>query len=155
MLTLAVMPIGDSFHIDTFYKTFFMRHILWVNKLDDGDLGGEVNIFETFNKNISKMRCEQEVMDELKKVDDKGNILFKIAGRFLCMIELKSDESLRKMVFIDFKKDDIAANAVCHKLMEDSEDVAERFAVAYGHYKNLYDEGKESVELRVDNSAMN
>ena len=132
-----------------------MKVILWVNELDEDGIGGKANNFETFNKNVSKMRCEQEVIYELKRVDDKGNLIFKIAGRFFCMIEIKIDESLRKMIFIDFKKDDNVANALCHELMKDSEDVAERFAVAYGYYKKLYDEGKDSVELRLDISALN
>ena len=67
-----------------------MSIILWVNELPNKLLGRVFNM-ETFNKNAAKMKCTQEIIDAAKKLteEDEGTLVFKIVGRYFCMIEFK------------------------------------------------------------------
>lgn len=137
-----------------------MRHILWVNDLTS-DLLGRVYNIETFNKNVAKLKCKKELEDALNGLTEKGEgtFIYKIAGRYFCIIEVHFEESLRKMIFIDYqKRDDIAIGslAASHKPDEkNAKDVTERFFQAYSYYKEIYDEGYNDVELKVDTIALN
>lgn len=132
---------------------------LWVNKLNLTLLGNVFNI-ETFNKNIALMKCQKEVIDTLKGLKEgEGTLVFKIVGRYFCFIEVNYKEALRKMVFIDFQKRDeiaMAAFASSHKPTDiNAEQVRERFFQAYRYYKEIYDEGYNSVELKLDKIIFN
>lgn len=133
-----------------------MPIVLWVNLIDK-DIGGRVTNIETFNKNAALMRCEQEILDELKKAPKEAYLIFKIVGRYFCMIEVKEDEALRKMIFIDLRGDDSLAFPLFAEMMKKDEDkeTAKRFAQAVAYYKELYPEHKDAVVLRLDTSSVN
>lgn len=136
-----------------------MRHILWVNEIEQEFVGNVYNI-ETFNKNTAIMKCRKEVTDILKSLKkDEGTLVFKIVGRYFCFIEVNYEETLRKMVFVDFQKNDdwaMAAFSTTHKPTDkNANEVTERFFQAYRHYKEIYDEGYDTVELRLDKIIFN
>ncbi len=132
-----------------------MPIILWVNT-KDGERMARVNNIETFKKNVALMRCEQEILDVLKTAPKEAYLIFKIVGRYFCMIEVVEDEALRKMIFIDFGNDDSLALPFYAEIMKKEEkELAERFAQAIGYYKEIYEQGKNQVELRVDTSVAN
>jgi hypothetical protein len=137
-----------------------MKIILWVNDLPDPLLGRVYNI-ETFNKNVDKMQCRKEITDMAKtlKEKDDGNVVFKIVGRYFCIIEISFEESLRKMVFIDFQKSDEMAMATFASSNKPTDknikELEQRYFQAYSYYKELYDEHYNDVELKVDAVALN
>ncbi|MBS1914932.1 MAG: hypothetical protein JST87_01575 [Bacteroidetes bacterium] len=137
-----------------------MKVILWVNDLSNKLLGRVYNI-ETFNKNVAKMRCKKEIMDIAKtlKEKDDNTVIFKIVGRYFCIIEIHFEESLRKMVFIDFqKRDDIAMGmfAATNKPTDKNiKQLEASYFRAYGYYKELYDSHYNDVELQIDSVALN
>ena len=136
-----------------------MTITLWVNELNF-KLAGNVFNIETFNKNVALMKCQKEVTDALKDLKEgEGTLIFKIVGRYFCMIEVNYQETLRKMVFVDFqKRDDIAMGlfATTHKPTDkNAKEVTERFFEAYTYYKEIYDEGYNAVELKLDKIILN
>jgi hypothetical protein len=136
-----------------------MAITLWVNELNF-KLAGNVFNIETFNKNVALMKCQKEVTDALKALKEgEGTLVFKIVGRYFCFIEVNYEQTLRKMVFVDFqKRDDIAmaAFAGSHKPTDkNAEEVTERFFQAYSYYKEIYDAGYNVVELKLDTIILN
>ena len=136
-----------------------MAITLWVNELNF-KLAGNVFNIETFNKNVALMKCQKEVTDALKDLKEgEGTLIFKIVGRYFCMIEVNYQETLRKMVFVDFqKRDDIATGlfATTHKPTDkNAKEVTERFFEVYTYYKEIYDEGYNAVELKLDKIILN
>ena len=136
-----------------------MTITLWVNELNF-KLAGNVFNIETFNKNVALMKCQKEVTDALKDLKEgEGTLIFKIVGRYFCMIEVNYQETLRKMVFVDFqKRDDIAMGlfATTHKPTDkNAKEVTERFFEAYTYYKEIYDEDYNAVELKLDKIILN
>ncbi len=127
---------------------------MWVNDLGKDDFGGYVYTLETFNKNIAIMQCEQQVINELKNLQEDQKIIFKIVGRYFCMIDITKDKSLRKMTFFNFKTREIAFRVFDNILKEDKA-LAKEFTDAYVIYESVYNEGYNQVELRVDVSAIN
>lgn len=136
-----------------------MRHILWVNEKEQ-ELVGKTYHIETFNKNTAIMKCTKEVRDELKNLSEgEGTLVFKVVGRYLCFIEVNYDETLRKMVFADFQKNEkfaIAAFSTTHKPTDkNAKKVTEKFFEALTLYLELYDKHYNDVELKVDTITLN
>ncbi|OQP58706.1 hypothetical protein A3860_39485 [Niastella vici] len=136
-----------------------MRRILWVNEMEQKLVGRTYNI-ETFNKNTAIMKCSKEVKDALIGLKEgEGTLVFKVVGRYLCFIEVNYDETLRKMVFVDFQKNDklaIAAFSTTHKPTDkNAKEVTEIFFQALNLYNESYDKHYNDVELRLDKIVLN
>lgn len=136
-----------------------MRQILWVNEMEQKIIGRTYNI-ETFNKNTAIMKCSKEVKDALKNLKEgEGTLVFKVVGRYFCFIEVNYDETLRKMVFADFQKNDklaIGAFSTTHKPTDkNAKAVTDNFFEALTIYNKTYDKHYYDVELKKDIVVLN